>query len=140
MTTLSLLKGKLTGSIVLAFQTPTGVPPAAVVGVRCLESTMPPKMNCPACGSDMRSRGLISHYSLKPYRVCPDCGAKYTADPKTKQRQLPIIVLVLIALGSTAAVGLKGTMWLLPAILSNIVLWCYVGYAVSRVKYVQHCE
>ena len=101
---------------------------------------MPPKMNCPMCGSDMRGRSLQSRYSLKPYRVCPDCGDKYTADPKTKQRQFPIIILVLIALGSTAAVALKGHMWLLPAMLSNIVLWCYVGYAVSRVKYVQYSD
>ncbi len=101
---------------------------------------MPPKMNCPMCGSDMRGRSLLSHHSLKPYRVCPDCGGKYTADPKTKQKQIPIIVLALIALGLTAAVSFKGVSWLLPAIVSHIILWGYVGYSASRVVYVQHLD
>jgi len=99
---------------------------------------MPPKMNCPTCGSDMRGRSLLSHWSLRPYRVCPDCNAKYTADANTKKRQLPIIALVLIALGLTAAVHLKGFVWLAPAVVSYVVLWGYVGYAVSKVTYVRY--
>jgi uncharacterized protein (DUF983 family) len=94
-------------------------------------------MNCPACGSDMRSRNLLSHYSVKPYRVCPDCNAKYTSDLKSKRRQVPIIVLTLITLGLFITVTLKGSVWLLPAVVSLIVLWVYVGYALSKVTYVQ---
>ncbi len=99
---------------------------------------MPPQMNCPACGSDMRSRSLLSHYSLKPYRVCPDCNTKYTADSKTKRRQFPIIILTLIALVLTVLVGLKGVAWLLPAVVSHIVLWSYIGYTLSNVTYVPY--
>ena len=99
---------------------------------------MSPQMNCPVCGSDMRSRSLFSHYSLKPYQVCPDCGAKYTTDSKTRRRQVPIFILAMIMLGMTAVVGIKGFAWLLPAIASHIILWVYVGYAVSRIKYVQY--
>jgi len=98
---------------------------------------MPPKMNCPACGSDMRSRSLLSHYSLKPYRVCPDCHAKYTSDSKSKRRQVPILVLGLITLGLLIEVTMKGSIWILPAFVSLIVLWVYVGYALSKVTYVQ---
>ena len=101
---------------------------------------MPRRMNCPMCSSDMRSTSLSSYYSLKPYRVCPDCGTKYTADQKTKQRQVPIIILTLIALGLSIAVGSLGVTWLLPAIMSHIVLWSYVGYTVSKVVYVQHLD
>lgn len=86
----------------------------------------------------MRSWSLSPYYSLKPYRVCPDCGTKYTADQKTKQRQVPIIILTLIVLGLSIAVGLMGVTWLLPAMLSHIVLWSYVGYTVSKVVYVQY--
>jgi len=96
---------------------------------------MPPRMNCPACGSDMRSRSLLSHYSLKPYRLCPDCNAKYRADAKTRKRQVPIIILVLIALGLTFTVSLKGFVWLLPAMVSHIILWTYIGYTLSKVAY-----
>ena len=94
-------------------------------------------MNCPACGSDMRSRSLLSHYSLKPYRVCLDCNAKYTSDSKSKRRQVPILVLGLITLGLMIEVTLNGSVWILPAFVSLIVLWVYVGYALSKVTYVR---
>ena len=95
-------------------------------------------MTCPVCGSDMRSRSLLSHYSLRPYRVCPDCNAKYSTDPKTRRRQIPIIILTLIALVLTVLVGLKGAAWLLPAVVSHIILWSYIGYALSKLTYVQY--
>ena len=88
----------------------------------------------------MRSRSLLSHYSLKPYRVCPDCNAKYTADSKTKKRQIPIMLLALTAVGLTFAVRWKGFVWLLPAMVNYIILWVYVGYALSKVTYVQYPE
>jgi hypothetical protein len=99
---------------------------------------MPLQMNCPVCGSDMRSRSLLSHYSLKPYRVCPDCNARYTADLNTKKQQVPIVLLTLIALGLTAAVSISGLVWILPAVVSYIILLVYVGYAVSKVAYVRY--
>jgi len=99
---------------------------------------MPLMMNCPACGSDMRGRSLLSQYSLKPYRVCSDCGARYTTDSHTKKRRFPILVLALIALGLTVAAYSKGVVWLTAAGLSHIILWIYIGYAVSHVKYVQY--
>lgn len=86
----------------------------------------------------MRSRSLFSHYSLKPYRLCPDCNAKYRADLKTRKRQVPIFILALIALGLTFAVSLKGFVWLLPAVVSHIILWAYIGYTLSKVTYVQY--
>lgn len=95
-------------------------------------------MNCPVCGSDMRSRSLLSHYSLKVYRVCPDCKAKYTSDVNTRKRQLPILVLALIALGLTLAIGFKGSAWLLPAAVSHIILWAFIGYTLSRITYVPY--
>lgn len=86
----------------------------------------------------MRSRSLFSHYSLKPYRLCPDCNAKYRADPKTRRRQFPILILALIALGLSLAVGLKGFVWLLPAVVSHVILWTYIGYTLSKVTYVRY--
>mgnify|MGYP001812225881 CR=1 FL=1 len=80
----------------------------------------------------------MTHYSLRPYRVCPDCNSKYTTDPKTRKRQVPIIILVLVAMGLTFAVSLEGFAWLLPAALSHIILWGYIGYAISRVTYVKY--
>lgn len=97
-------------------------------------------MNCPVCGSDMRSRSLLSQYSLKPYRVCPDCKAKYTSDSNTKKRLLPIVILTLVALGLTVAAHLKGFVWGVAAVFGYVLLWIYVAYAVSKVNYVKYDE
>ena len=78
-------------------------------------------MHCPVCDSDMRNRSLLSHYSLKPYRVCPYCKTKYTTDPKTRRRQIPIVILALISLGLTFVVHLKELGWLLPGVLSFFI-------------------
>lgn len=99
---------------------------------------MPVQMNCPVCGSDMRSRSLLSYYSLKPYRVCPDCNARYTSDAGTRTRQLPIAILALIASGLTIAASIKGLVWLLPAVVSHIVLWSFIGYHLSKMTYVPY--
>ena len=58
----------------------------------------------------------------------------------TKKRQTPIALLALIALGFTFVVGLEGGVWLLPAIVSYIILWIYVGYAISKVTYVPYSD
>ena len=99
---------------------------------------MSPKMNCPACGSDMRTRSLMSHYSIKPYRVCPDCNAKYTTDSKTKKRQIPILILTLAGLGLTITSSLRGSFWILPALACYIILWIYIGYTLSKITYVKY--
>jgi len=49
-----------------------------------------------------------------------------------------MLLLALIALGLSAAIGIRGFVWLLPAVVSYIILWVYVGYAVSKVTYVQY--
>ena len=99
---------------------------------------MPPKMSCPVCGSDMRSRSLLSYYSLKPYRECPDCKSKYIADPKTRKRRGLLLILTLIMLILTVTAGIKGFAWLLPAVLSHIGLWAYIGYMLSKMTYVPY--
>ena len=99
---------------------------------------MPPRMNCPVCASDMRSRSLLSYYSWKPYRVCPDCHAKYTTDARTRKRQLGILLLALVMFGLTIAAALKGWVWVVPAVLSHIALWGYIGYVLSRMSYVPY--
>jgi hypothetical protein len=97
-------------------------------------------MNCPACGGDMRSMSLLSRYSVKPYRVCPECNAKYTAEPETRRRQVPLFFLVLVALGLTFAASLRGMAWLLPAVASHVVPWACIGYTLSKVAYVRYPE
>ena len=86
----------------------------------------------------MRSRSLLSYYSWKPYRVCPDCNARYTADRETRRQQVGILVLALVALGLVVAVILRGFVWLVPAVLSHVMLWVYIGYVLSKVTYIPY--
>ena len=61
------------------------------------------------------------------------------ADPNTKKRQIWILFFTLTALGLSCAVTLVDTAWLLPAAaVSHIVLWTYVGYVLSKLKYVSY--
>jgi hypothetical protein len=48
------------------------------------------------------------------------------------------MVFALITLGLMIGATLRGSDWLLPAFVSLIVLWVYVGYAVSKVTYVRY--
>jgi len=50
------------------------------------------------------------------------------------------MLLALTAVGLTFAVRWKGFVWLLPAMVNYIILWVYVGYALSKVTYVQYPE
>jgi len=88
----------------------------------------------------MRSRSLLSHYTLKPYRVCPDCHTKYTSDRKTKRRSIVIVILALVTLGLSIAVSVRGSEWLLPDVVSIVILWAYLGYTLSKVTYVLYHE
>ena len=98
---------------------------------------MPARFSCPVCGSDMRSLGMSAHYSLKPYRVCPDCQAKLTADGQTRRRRLLIGVFGILTL---ALVGLSlryGVPWGFAAGTSGAALLAYTGYTLSKMKYVK---
>ncbi len=101
---------------------------------------MPPRTNCPACGSDMRSRNLFSTDSLKSVRTCPDCSARYTADKPSRRRQWLILLLFLVCMALTALAYVWGFAWLWPALLSCVALMAYVAYAVSKLVYVNAPE
>jgi hypothetical protein len=88
----------------------------------------------------MRSRSRFSGLSLRPYRVCPDCGARYTADADSRRRQWPIAVLSLGALMLTVLAGSGDAGWILPALASHVALWGYIAYAVSKLRYVRYPE
>ena len=97
-----------------------------------------PKLDCPVCGSDMRSRSLYFNYSLKPYRVCPDCGARYCSDPVSKNRLWLIILLAMLVMGLTIIARFNGSYWWGLVVLNHVALWGYLVYAVSKITYVKY--
>jgi len=96
------------------------------------------RMNCPVCGSDMRRRSLLPSVVLKPYRVCPDCQTKYTADADTKKRELVLLACVALTLAASAAGFRAGYPWGIVAALFGAGSLLYAGYALSKMSYVKY--
>jgi len=101
---------------------------------------VPARMICPVCGSKMLNRSIYAHYSWKPYRVCPDCRAKYTADSGTRSRQLLIAVFATLTLVLSIASYIDGSPWTWLTFLAGTGLLIYVGYTLSRMKYVEYLD
>ena len=86
----------------------------------------------------MRTTRLLAQYSLKPYRVCPDCQSRYTTDKRTKRRAALIAVLALMTMGLSAHAIANGFPWGIAPAVSGAVLLVYVAYTLSRMSYVEY--
>ena len=86
----------------------------------------------------MRDRSMLDHYSLRPYRVCPDCGAKYTVDARSKRRRVLIALFALATVGLSVAGFFRGYPWSLASFFAGIGLLAYTGYALSKMIYVSY--
>ena len=99
---------------------------------------MPPQMNCPVCGSDMRTKSLFLGGGFKPYRVCPDCRSEYTTDKKTKKRAVLIAIYSLMTAVLSVAAFLAGFPFGLFVAAAGAGLLVFVGYTLSRMRYVEY--
>jgi len=77
---------------------------------------------CPHCNQEVRINELPHPGWFENYRVCPNCDEKFTVDTDTKYRQAALIVILLIVLVFTLLLYYWGPVWLIPAIVSYIVL------------------
>lgn len=76
--------------------------------------------------------------NLKSYRVCPDCGARYTVDADTRKRVWMIVFLALMTVGISVVAFQKGYPWSLASLLSGTGLLFYLGYTLSKMSYVKY--
>ncbi len=81
---------------------------------------------------------MLSPPALKSYRVCPDCQSKYTTDACTKKRGLLIALFALITLALSAAGHFVDFPWGLLAFIAGTGLLVYVGYALSKMTYIEY--
>lgn len=84
---------------------------------------------CPHCNIEICMRELPHPGLFDNYRICPACQGKFTPDIKTKRRQAFGIFIGTISLVITILLYFDGTRWLVPAIISYVVigLLIYVG-------------
>jgi len=88
----------------------------------------------------MRSRSLFSHYSIKPYRICPDCQARYTTDARSRKRRPVIAILGLLTIALSVAGFTLGWPWGLAASLGGVACLVYAGFVLSKMEYVEYVD
>lgn len=79
-------------------------------------------LTCPHCKIEIRMRELDHPGLFRNYRICPGCQGKFTPDIKTKRRQAIFIVVALVSTGITILLYFEGTKWLIPAMISYLIL------------------
>jgi hypothetical protein len=91
---------------------------------------------CPHCKKVIDGNDLRDQFSIKSYRLCPSCDNPFTVDPATRYRQVIGLVIALISLAITLCLYFRGTDWLIPAIISYIILGLYIWWGNKRVEFV----
>lgn len=81
----------------------------------------------------------LDHPGLfEDYRVCPKCGGKFTPDSKTKRRQALSILVAIVSLVFTALLYFEGRDWLIPGLISYLVLGLMIYRGNRRIYLVPY--
>ena len=111
---------------------------APQLNVRCENKFL--MQTCPHCKCEIRLKELPHQGFFNSFRICPNCGGKFTVDRGTKHRQAFFIIIALISLTFTLLLYFKGPEWLIPSISSYIVLGVLIYWANRLVFLVQYGE
>ena len=93
---------------------------------------------CPHCKQVIEGKDLQKQISFKRYRTCPSCTQPFTVDVSTKYRQAIGLLIALISLALTLGLFYQGTDWLIPAIISYIILGLLIYWGNKRVVFVPY--
>lgn len=90
-------------------------------------------LECPHCEAEIRMRELGHPGLFKDYRICPQCGRKFTPDRETKHRQAVCIFVAIVSLALTLLLYFHGTNWLIPGLISYLVLGLMIYRGNQRI-------
>ena len=93
---------------------------------------------CPHCSIKIRIKKLHYQGLFNSFRMCPDCGGKFTVDTDTKYRQTACIVISLISLVFTILLYNGNSKWLIPALVSYVVLGLLIYWGNKKVFFVPY--
>lgn len=88
---------------------------------------------CPHCDKEIILRKLRHQGLFTNYRQCPHCDGYFTVDKKTKQRQAVFIPILLASLVLTILFYFQSSVWLIPAIISYLIIGTGLYWANKRV-------
>ncbi len=92
-----------------------------------------PMLTCPHCQTEVCLREIPHTGFFKDYRICPQCGGKFTPDSKTKHRQAICLIIVFFALVFTVLMYSKGASWLIPSLISYFALAALIYHGNKKI-------
>lgn len=95
---------------------------------------------CPHCNIEIRVRELPHQGIWKNFRICPGCGGYFTVDTKTKYRQAIFLLIAVVSLILTLLMYYQGSEWMIPAIVSYIILGIVIYWGNKHVFFVPYQE
>jgi hypothetical protein len=93
---------------------------------------------CPHCRLEIRIRELPHQDLFESFRICPNCGGSFTVDKKSKYRQAAFIVILVISLVFTILLYYRGSKWLIPALVTYIVLALFLYWGNKKLFFVHY--
>jgi hypothetical protein len=91
---------------------------------------------CPHCKKAIDGKAIRGKLSFKPYKSCPFCKQPFTVDVSTKNRQVIATVFALISLALTLGMYFQGMDWLIPSIVSYLLLGVFIYWGNKHVVFV----
>lgn len=95
---------------------------------------------CPNCSIEIRLRELRHESLFGSFRVCPNCGASFQVDTDTKYRQAAFIIILILSLAFTILLYYGNRQWLIPALVSYVVLGLLIYWGNRKVFLVPYQE
>jgi uncharacterized protein (DUF983 family) len=93
---------------------------------------------CPHCSIKIRLKELPYQGLFNSFRICPNCGGEFTVDTDTKYRQAAFIVILLISLVLTILLYCGDSKWLIPALVSYVVLGLLIYWGNKKLFFVPY--
>ena len=95
---------------------------------------------CPHCNVEIRVRELPHPGLFKNFRLCPDCEGSFTVDTDTKYRQVAFLVIAVTSLVFTLLLYYQGSRWLIPALVSYVVVGLLIYWGNKKVVFVPYSK
>jgi hypothetical protein len=93
---------------------------------------------CPHCSIEIRVKELRHPGFFKNFRICPGCGGRFTIDTDTKYRQAAFLVITVISLAFTILLYYGYSKWLIPALVSYVVLGLLIYWGNKKLFFVPY--
>ena len=91
-------------------------------------------LRCPHCNAEICLQQLPYQGLFANFRICAHCAGGFTVDPETRRRQAVFLIVTLIATVITLLLYIRGTVWLIPALVIYVV-WGMIFYRANKLMF-----